>query len=305
MKNVVKQLQPNLLGRDFVIGDLHGSLSCLVNLLDNVSFDPTVDRLISVGDLVDRGPDSLGCLELLYEPWFHAVLSNHEQMMLEAFQGGYMGQFWLRNGGMWGIEALNDWRNKQSNLLINVDGRPPQEDSVRLWNALELVEQLPLLLTINMKDGKKFHVIHSELPPFYPEKITDTFLADSQKVLELSSQTSEDGMFILWGRHLFYNFFRAQLDNVEKLQRTVQHLPLSVRGVFNDELSHIISGHTIMQRPLTILGQTNIDTGAYGSYLKDAKKWEALTAVELGTWTFYQATEKDFRVVEPTVVNRA
>jgi hypothetical protein len=58
-----------------------------------------------------------------------------------------------------------------------------------------------------------------------------------------------------------------------------------------------------VQRPLTILGQTNIDTCAHGSYDRDASKWETLTCIELDSWTFYQATESQFRTVEPLVVS--
>ena len=36
----------------------------------NVDFDFEVDRVFSVGDLIDRGPDSLKCLELVLNKWF-------------------------------------------------------------------------------------------------------------------------------------------------------------------------------------------------------------------------------------------
>jgi serine/threonine protein phosphatase 1 len=304
MKNPVKQLPPNTLGRDFVIGDLHGSLSCLDNLFANIKFDPVVDRLISVGDLVDRGPESLLCLELLYEPWFHCVLANHEQMMLAAFYGGHIGRYWLQNGGMWGASALNDWRDKQLNGATGASGRVPEDDSVRVWDALELVKELPYILTVNMPDGKKFHIIHAELPLDYCEKITDALLADPEKVMDLATHDSEDGTFLIWGRFIYYNFFRADLSNTAKVERIVKDMmSRHGRNIFNDELGHIISGHTILHRPMTILGQTNIDTGAYGTYVDGGRKYEALTAVELATWTFYQATENTFRIVEPLLVN--
>lgn len=72
----------NLHGRDFVVGDIHGMATALRQALDRVGFDPTVDRLFCVGDLVDRGPEPLACLELLREPWFFATLGNHERMLL-------------------------------------------------------------------------------------------------------------------------------------------------------------------------------------------------------------------------------
>ena len=52
---LVKHFPLNDLGRDFIIGDLHGHWSVLERLLEEVSFDKAKDRLFSVGDLVDRG----------------------------------------------------------------------------------------------------------------------------------------------------------------------------------------------------------------------------------------------------------
>jgi serine/threonine protein phosphatase 1 len=269
MKNPIKTFQPNLQGRDFVIGDLHGSLSCLVALLEGLKFNADVDRVFSVGDLVDRGPDSLGCLSLVHEPWFHPVFANHEQMMLEAFNGGVYGNFWLQNGGYWGIEALND------------------------------VDKLPLVITVELKSGKKIHVIHAELPPNH--KIMDATLADPEQVIALAQEQAYDGSYFLWGRYIFNPVSGVDFSNQAKVKRIVAYHHKSL-DVFNDKLSHIISGHTILQAPMTILGQTNIDTGAYCSY--DNPTRAALTCVELDTWTFYQATETSFKVVEPFVVNK-
>lgn len=301
MKQLIKTLEANLLGRDFVVGDLHGSLSCLVTLLAGVNFNPEVDRLISCADLVDRGEDSLGCLRLIGEPWFHAVAANHEQMMLDAFKGGYIGAFWIPNGGSWGLEALRYWQKiQQRRADPSVPLIVPDEDSLELFELLPLVDELPLLITINRPDGKKFHVIHAEFPPNM--EVTDEILADPEKVRELNSVMTSDGEHIVWGRYIFRSFYKASLDNRQKIVRTVKHGKLD--RMFNDKLSHIISGHTIVQRPLTIVGQTNIDTGAYGSRNNDAT-WEKLTMVELGSWKFYQATATTFNEVEPTVVNRS
>ena len=72
----------NTLGRDLVVGDLHGHRHLLEAELERVAFDTRRDRLFCVGDLVDRGPDSLATARLVEEPWFHAVLGNHELMLL-------------------------------------------------------------------------------------------------------------------------------------------------------------------------------------------------------------------------------
>ena len=60
----------NTYGHDYVVGDVHGDYERLTDLLALIKFDKTVDRLFSVGDLIDRGPASASCLELLNEAWF-------------------------------------------------------------------------------------------------------------------------------------------------------------------------------------------------------------------------------------------
>ena len=92
MSDLLHHFDINELGRDFVVGDLHGCIDHFERLLDQIEFDAEKDRMFSVGDLVDRGPDSMACLRLLKEPWFHAVLGNHEDMMLDAVSSN------LRNG---------------------------------------------------------------------------------------------------------------------------------------------------------------------------------------------------------------
>lgn len=292
MRDPIRTFAANTEGRDFVIGDLHGCYSLFEALLEHLNFDPLKDRMFSVGDLVDRGPESLRCLELLYEPWFHAVLSNHEQMMLEAFHGGYMGQFWAMNGGTWGVEALNTRRA----------GRAPSEEEQTLFDLLEKVAELPFIMTVSRQDGTKVHIIHAELPPGY--HITDDALADPAQVMGLATVKSYDGDFMVWGRHIFRRFYRADLSNLDKVKRAVAY-DLGSNCPFNDQLSHVISGHTIVQRPVTIIGQTNIDTGAYGALTEDARSWEALTCLDLNEWRFYQARPSGVTEIEPVVVTQA
>ena len=71
-------LPVNTKGNDYVVGDIHGHAKKLLKQLDGIGFDATVDRLICVGDLIDRGPESIEALALLNEPWFFSVLGNHE-----------------------------------------------------------------------------------------------------------------------------------------------------------------------------------------------------------------------------------
>ena len=70
----------------YVVGDLHGQHHLLLELLDRVRFDCSSDRLISVGDVIDRGTDTGLLLEMLYDGfragWFSAIKGNHEELLL-------------------------------------------------------------------------------------------------------------------------------------------------------------------------------------------------------------------------------
>jgi bis(5'-nucleosyl)-tetraphosphatase (symmetrical) len=65
-------------GRQIIIGDVHGCKDELLALLDKLKFNIDCDRLIFVGDLIAKGPDSLGCLSIARSLDAVMVLGNHE-----------------------------------------------------------------------------------------------------------------------------------------------------------------------------------------------------------------------------------
>lgn len=71
----------------YAVGDLQGCLQPLKCLLERVAFDPAVDRLWLVGDLVNRGPESLETLRYLYSIRHSlvCVLGNHDLHLLAAW----------------------------------------------------------------------------------------------------------------------------------------------------------------------------------------------------------------------------
>jgi serine/threonine protein phosphatase 1 len=102
--------------RVLAIGDIHGCLTAFTTLLDAVAPRPD-DLLITLGDYVDRGPDSRGVLDQLLQ--LHvtgrlvALRGNHDVMMLEARHNQEERPLWLAAGGQqtlesYGITRLGD-----------------------------------------------------------------------------------------------------------------------------------------------------------------------------------------------------
>jgi len=73
--------------RRIFIGDIQGCREELERILEALVFDPASDELHPVGDLVNRGPDSLGVLRLLRSLDAGGVLGNHDLHLLNSARG--------------------------------------------------------------------------------------------------------------------------------------------------------------------------------------------------------------------------
>lgn len=69
-------------GRVIIVGDVHGCAEQLEALLEKVRFDVQTDRLVMVGDLVNKGPDSVGVVRVCQKYKAVGVLGNHDMTLL-------------------------------------------------------------------------------------------------------------------------------------------------------------------------------------------------------------------------------
>ena len=97
--------------RIFAIGDIHGCARTLRHLVTQVICLAPGDSLYLLGDLIDRGPDSKGVLDFIFQlaaAGFNvtSVRGNHEEMCLRAPYNQSAMDMWTANGGLATLESF-------------------------------------------------------------------------------------------------------------------------------------------------------------------------------------------------------
>ena len=108
--------------RIFIIGDIHGCLDMLKRMLEKIPWDPDGDRLIFVGDYIDRGEDPKGVVEYILElekcsSRIECLMGNHEAAFLDYLEGKEKKLF-LMNGGYQTLESYDTEREGPENHLV-------------------------------------------------------------------------------------------------------------------------------------------------------------------------------------------
>ena len=117
--------------RTIVIGDIHGCIDELNELLAKLS-PSAEDRVISVGDIVRKGPDPVACLELWKEQGYLAVQGNHETRVLDR-RGQLIPRYFGDDAPVLRRPDLMDWmrtwpyfvRFPKEKLIVVHGGVPP------------------------------------------------------------------------------------------------------------------------------------------------------------------------------------
>jgi serine/threonine protein phosphatase 1 len=138
--------------KTFIVGDIHGCLDMLKALMKKITWNPEKDRLVFLGDFVDRGPDPKGVIDYVLEikrqsTLVECILGNHEKMFLDYLNGRGGKRVYFFNGGKTTLESYH---------LLGESSNPPHIpeshkaflESLRLWVELD-----------------DFYIVHAGLRP--------------------------------------------------------------------------------------------------------------------------------------------
>ena len=87
---------------EYVIGDIHGEIDQLKTIIDKINYNPEADKLIFLGDYIDRGADSYQVYRYIKELDNGENIflrGNHEEMMIDAVLNDNNIDLWYHNGG--------------------------------------------------------------------------------------------------------------------------------------------------------------------------------------------------------------
>ena len=186
----------------FVIGDVHGQAVALRKTLERIAETPANGQprhLVFIGDIIDRGPDSLGAADLVLNAKEIAAVDrmtflpgNHELMMIQSVRApnSHAAMIWVlpQNGGMQVIEEIDpDGSRIRSNTGLAAVVRD------RLGDFISLIESAPNNLWI-----RDLLLVHAGILPGFD---MDEFL-DLPKIC-LDGRGNYDEVHWAWIREPF------------------------------------------------------------------------------------------------------
>lgn len=125
--------------RIFIVGDIHGCVDMLKRLMDKIDWRPDSDRLIFLGDYIDRGADSKGVVDFILElsrssSLVECLLGNHENILLDFLSSGDP-RLLLMNGGLTTLESYQTGGKGKGEAQI-------PHDHLDFFNSLQLYLEL-------------------------------------------------------------------------------------------------------------------------------------------------------------------
>ena len=205
------------MGRNLIVGDIHGQYGLLQEVLDKAGFSPVCDTLYVTGDLADRGRETVSILRFLMSlPSCRAVLGNHDIWLESFLLDDARPSIWLdSNGGR--MTAASYLEEKVS---------PEEKRMHGLW-----VRNLPLCIFTD-----RYIVAHAGIPIGFDEDDVEHTARSMRKRGTALSAAEKD---FLWDR----GYINSAMGYEESGRiHNNDRLPLSTSR-------RIFVGHTPLMQP--------------------------------------------------------
>lgn len=154
--------------RTLIVGDVHGCIEELKEVLEKAEYNKSRDRLISVGDVINKGPESKACLEYLESQSAEMIQGNHEYFFLKSFEESAPEAQWFAKLKQELGPDLEYWKNsirswpyfiREQSFDVVHAGKVPGED---------LPDSDPYLLcSIRTWDGKGIEIADEGNPAWF------------------------------------------------------------------------------------------------------------------------------------------
>jgi len=259
----------------WVIGDVHGCMGTLLELLNKIEAQDENPEYIFVGDFVDRGPRSAEVVEFILEGIksgeFKAVKGNHESLMYLYFQSKFGSNWTSSNGGLQTIRSYRDYYSEMDD----------EEIEMKMEEDAELLCSLPLYLIFDEKDenGRKLLISHAPCSDYI-----DDYLQIYGPNAEPNASEKYEEEF---GLHA-----RCQITKMADLFDWNRQLPVNKSEKYFNITGHNITGHLIERfnkipgydKDTEVIvdnekGYACIDTGAFVNWEYDADFGGKMTAI--------------------------
>lgn len=188
--------------RLIIIGDVHGMKKELLKLLDKVGFDQANDHLILTGDMVSKGPDSPGVVDLMMKVGASSVRGNHEDKVLLAHQNMMKGADVYRAPAWLSLKPSEEEEDDERYTTIPYAGESAESDRYKLKvlakqftaEQLSWLEQCPAILRVGDIEGiGELLVVHAGILPGVKLEHQDPWDVMNMRSIDLHHWIPNDG----------------------------------------------------------------------------------------------------------------
>jgi hypothetical protein len=185
-------------GRLVIVGDVHGMKNELVNLLEKVDFDKDKDHLILAGDMISKGPDSPGVVDLAMSLGATGVRGNHEDRIILA-QADMVADHLTSD-----LPGPNEGREKVEDALEEESfshGDYKDRSLVRLLGPerMKWLKGCPVILRVGkIGDMGEVVVVHAGLTPSVELEKQNPAMVMNMRTMSKDGVPSDEGTGTVW-----------------------------------------------------------------------------------------------------------